>query len=97
MTPPPGPRTAHEAHVGNHRGYACGFSGPHCWECSEPWPCRVSRDFPLCDGCAESDLECKCNPHTGMHGTPLAIEAEASQEPARKLPRAGSEAGQAER
>jgi hypothetical protein len=33
----------HVAHRGNHDGYACGFSGPHCWSCNEPWPCRASR------------------------------------------------------
>lgn len=33
----------HAPHRGNHEGYACGFSGPHCWECFEPWPCRAER------------------------------------------------------
>ena len=33
----------HEPHRGAHTDYACGFSGPHCWECGEPWPCRASR------------------------------------------------------
>lgn len=31
----------HVVHRGNHENYACGFSGPHCWKCHEPWPCRV--------------------------------------------------------
>jgi hypothetical protein len=34
------PTMEHEAHLGDHNGYACGFSGPHCWACNEPWPCR---------------------------------------------------------
>lgn len=34
---------AHAPHRGKHEGYACGFSGPHCWECHEPWPCRAER------------------------------------------------------
>src|SRR6185369_8982603 len=33
----------HAPHRGNHEGYACGFSGPHCWVCHEPWPCRTER------------------------------------------------------
>ena len=33
----------HAPHRGNHEGYACGFSGPHCWACNEPWPCRAER------------------------------------------------------
>ena len=37
------PASKHEPHYGNHDGYACGFSGPHCWECHEPWPCRTER------------------------------------------------------
>lgn len=37
------PDAAHEPHHGNHEGYACGLSGPHCWACNEPWPCRASR------------------------------------------------------
>jgi hypothetical protein len=36
-------RTLHEQHYGDHIGYACGFSGSHCWACGEPWPCRFSR------------------------------------------------------
>jgi hypothetical protein len=42
----------HAPHRGNHDGYACGFSGPHCWECGEPWPCRSERgvtDGPIID------------------------------------------------
>jgi hypothetical protein len=35
----------HEPHRGNHVGYSCGLSGPHCWGCNEPWPCRASRKF----------------------------------------------------
>lgn len=35
--------TEHEQHAGRHTDYACGFSGPHCWKCNEPWPCRSSR------------------------------------------------------
>lgn len=31
----------HEPHHGDHKGYACGRSGPHCWGCNEPWPCRA--------------------------------------------------------
>ena len=41
---------AHEPHHGNHDGYACGFSGPHCWECHEPWPCRTERGLNRKDG-----------------------------------------------
>lgn len=37
------PRTEHEAHWGDHNEYACRLSGPHCWACNEPWPCRTSR------------------------------------------------------
>lgn len=36
----------HQAHHGNHVGYACGLSGPHCWACNEPWPCRTARTTP---------------------------------------------------
>jgi hypothetical protein len=36
------PTMEHEAHLGDHKGYACGFSGPHCWACNEPWPCRAA-------------------------------------------------------
>ena len=86
MTPPTpvaALAAAHEPHHGNHAGYACGFSAEHCWACGEPWPCRVSRGFPRCDGCDECDLECNCNGHTGIHGTP-PIEAEArDSEPGR--------------
>jgi hypothetical protein len=38
---------SHGSHLGNHEDYACGFSGPHCWECGEPWPCRSSRSLPV--------------------------------------------------
>lgn len=37
------PDSDHAPHLGNHVGYACGFTFPHCWECAEPWPCRASR------------------------------------------------------
>lgn len=46
MTTPHDPIEApatHEPHWGEHNDYACRFSGPHCWECGEPWPCRTSR------------------------------------------------------
>lgn len=41
--PAPALLDEHEPHSGNHDGYACGFSGPHCWACGEPWPCRTIR------------------------------------------------------
>lgn len=37
----------HSPHRGNHIDYACGFSGPHCWECHEPWPCRTERGVTI--------------------------------------------------
>jgi hypothetical protein len=40
---PEGGDVAHVAHRGNHDGYDCGLSGPHCWGCNEPWPCRAER------------------------------------------------------
>ena len=38
-----GQAVEHTPHHGNHKGYACGFSGPHCWACGEPWPCRSAQ------------------------------------------------------
>ena len=39
----PTTEAGHEAHWGDHNDYACQLSGPHCWTCNEPWPCRASR------------------------------------------------------
>lgn len=72
----------HEVHWGDHNDYACELSGPHCWACNEPWPCRASRGRAVQDdGLDVAGLDLRCEFYVGPDHKPAFDRCAANGRP----------------